>query len=334
MLLRIPARAVVASTVVVVVLLVVSTCSLLIGDYTMTLGDTLAAVVGRGDDGLGIYYVQEMRAPRVTAAILVGIALGVAGSIFQNVTGNPLGSPDIIGFTTGAATGALVQILLLGGDTDAVSLGALVGGFGTAAVVLGLTRRSGLTGNRLVLVGIGVGAVLAAVNSLLIVRASLSAAQTAAQWTAGSLNAVLWPRTVLLAIFVALLLVPAALLARPLGMLALGDDLASGAGVRVRRVRNGSVVVAVALVSVAIAVTGPLAFVALAAPQVARRLGGLATPGMASSGLVGALLVVTSDLVGQQLFAPTELAVGVVTGAVGGIYLVLLLAGEWRKQHG
>ncbi len=332
--LRLPVRTTVAVLVGLVVLAGLSVACLLVGDYDMTLGETLRALVGRGDDGLGIYFVQETRAPRVAAAALVGIALGVAGAIFQNVTGNPLGSPDIIGFTTGAATGALVQILLLGGDTDAVALGALLGGFGTAALVFGLTRAAGLTGNRLVLVGIGVGAVLAAINSLLIVRASLDAAQTAAQWTAGSLNAVLWPRTALLAVSVAVLLVPAALLARPLGMLALGDDLAAGTGVRVQRVRNASVVVAVALVSVAIAVTGPLAFVALAAPQVARRVGGQPTPGLLSSAVTGAVLVVASDLAAQRLFAPTQLAVGVVTGAVGGVYLVLLLAGEWRKQRG
>lgn len=332
--LRLPVRATISVVAGLAVLVVLAVGCLLIGDYEMTLGETLQALVGRGQDGLAIYFVQETRAPRVAAAILVGIALGVAGAIFQNVTGNPLGSPDIIGFTTGAATGALVQILLLGGDTDAVSAGALVGGFGTAAVVFGLTRSAGLTGNRLVLVGIGVGAVLAAVNSLLIVRASLDAAQTAAQWTAGSLNAVLWPRTTLLAISVALLLIPAIWLSRPLTMLALGDDLAAGTGVRVQRVRSAAVVVAVALVSVAIAVTGPLAFVALAAPQVARRIGGQATPGLLSSAVTGAVLVVASDLAAQRLFAPTQLAVGVVTGAVGGVYLVLLLAGEWRKQRG
>ncbi len=331
---RVPVRAAITVAAALAVLAVLAVAGLLIGDYDMGLGATLRALVGQGDDGLGIYFVQEVRAPRVAAAVLVGAALGAAGAIFQTVTGNPLGSPDIIGFTTGAATGALVQILLLGGDTDAVALGALVGGFGTAALVFGLTRASRLTGTRLVLVGIGIGAVLAAVNSLLIVRSSLDAAQTAAQWTAGSLNAVHWPRVALLALAMALLLVPAVLLARPLAMLTLGDDLARAAGVPVQRVRNGAVLVGVALVSVAIAVTGPIAFVALAAPQVARRVAGLATPGLGSSAVTGAVLVLLSDLAAQRLFAPTQLAVGVVTGAVGGVYLVVLLAMEWRKQHG
>lgn len=331
---RFTPRAAVAVGAMGVAVLVAAVAGLLIGDYPLSLPGTLLAALGLGDDPLAVYLVQETRAPRVVTALVVGAALGAAGHLFQTVTGNPLGSPDIIGFTTGAATGALVQILVTGGDTDAVALAALLGGVGTAAVVFGLTRSVGLSGTRLVLVGIGVGSALAAVNSLLIVRASLVAAQTAAQWLAGSLNAVLWPRATIVAVAVALLLVPAALLARPLGMLALGDDLARASGLPVQRVRNLAVLVGLALVSVATAATGPIAFVALAAPQIARRLAAAPLPGLAGSAFVGALIVQASDLAAQRLFAPTQLAVGVVTGAVGGVYLIVLLAGEWRKQRG
>lgn len=331
--LRFPRRAARAVVLLLLATVAVSVVAVLLGDYDLTPGQTLAALVGASDDPLASYLVQEVRAPRVVTALVVGAALGVAGALFQNVTGNPLGSPDIIGFTTGAATGALVQIIVVGGDTDQIALGALLGGFGTAAVVLALTR-GGLTGARLVLVGIGVGATLGAVNSLLMVRASLVAAQTAAQWLAGSLNAVMWPRALLTAAVVAVLVTAAALLARPLGMLALGDDLAQGTGVAARRVRWRSVVVGVALVSVATAATGPIGFVALAAPQVARRLTGTATPGVLASAVTGALLVQASDVLAQRLFAPNQLAVGVITGAVGGVYLIVLLVGEWRRQRG
>lgn len=332
--LRFTARSALAVSLTVVLLVVVAVAGLLVGDYGITLPATLRALVGGGEDPLAVYFVQESRAPRVFAALVVGAALGAAGHLFQNVTGNPLGSPDIIGFTTGAATGALVQILVNGGDTDAVAFGALLGGLGTAALVFGLTRSVGLTGARLVLVGIGVGSALAALNSLLMVRASLVAAQTAAQWLAGSLNAVLWPRATVVALAVAALLVPAVLVARPLAMLALGDDLARSAGIPVERVRAVALLTGVALVSIATAATGPIAFVALAAPQVARRVAGTALSGLLPSIVTGALIVQASDLAAQRLFAPTQLAVGVVTGAVGGVYLVVLLAGEWRKQRG
>ncbi|WP_235735758.1 FecCD family ABC transporter permease [Nocardioides alcanivorans] len=331
--LRFPPRAARAGGFVLLAIVAAALAGLLIGDYDMTFTETIRAALLLGDDPLAEYFVRDVRLPRVVTALVVGAALGIAGCLFQNVTGNPLGSPDVIGFTTGAATGALVQIIVAGASTHAVGVGALIGGFATAAIVLGLARSSGLDGGRLVLVGIGVGAALGAVNSLLMVRASLVAAQTAAQWLAGSLNAVLWPRATLVIVAVAVLSIPALLLARPLGMLALGDDTCSSAGIPVRRVRTGAVLTGVALVSVATAATGPIAFVALAAPQLARRLAGVPTPGVVGSALMGALLVQVSDLVAQRLFAPDELAVGVVTGAVGGIYLIILLAGEWRRNH-
>ncbi|MFT4286582.1 FecCD family ABC transporter permease [Nocardioides sp.] len=325
---RVRTAAVLGITVLAVIVLAV--VGMMIGDYGLSPRQVVEAVLGRGEDRLASYFVTELRAPRVVAAIVVGAALGVAGSLFQNVTGNPLGSPDIIGFTTGAATGALLQIIVLGGDTRAVAVGALVGGLGTAALVHLLVGQ--LTGQRLVLVGIGVGATLAAVNTLLVVRASLVAAQTAAQWLAGSLNAMLWPRVLLTTGAAVALVAVATALIRPLHQLALGDDLAYATGVPARRVRTAAVLVGVALVSVATAATGPIAFVALAAPQVSRRLAGNPLPGLAGPALTGAFLVLGSDILAQRLFAPTELAVGVVTGALGGVYLIVLLATDWRKR--
>lgn len=330
---RIAARPALTSLLTIVLLAAAAVTALMLGDYELSPREVLAALFGSGDDPLGNYFVDQVRAPRVVTAMVVGAALAVAGALFQTVTGNPLGSPDIIGFTTGAATGALIQIIVVGADSAGVSFGALAGGLGTAALVYGLSRRYGLTGQRLVLVGLGVGSMLAALNTLLVVRASLVAAQTAAQWLAGSLNAVLWPRATVTLVAVAVLLVVAGFLARPIELIALGDDLARGVGVRTQGTRTAAVLVGVALVSVATAATGPLAFVALAAPQVARRVAGTSSPGLASAALTGALMVLVSDLVAQRLFAPAELAVGVVTGAVGGVYLIVLLVSEWRKSR-
>ena len=204
-----------------VVVLALATVGMLIGDLHLSPGQVLSALVGDGDSPLTTYFVQEVRLPRVVAGITVGVALGVAGSIFQNVTGNPLGSPDITGFTTGSATGAVVVILLAGGSPAQVSLGALAGGALTAAAVWGLSRSAGLTGQRLVLVGLGVGATLAAVNTLLVARAELTAAQTAAQWLAGSLNTMLWSRVLLSLAATVVLLAACVPLARPLDLLSL-----------------------------------------------------------------------------------------------------------------
>lgn len=331
---RLERRPVVVGAVVAAVVLVVGVLAMTLGDYPLSARDVLAILVGRGQDPLGAYFVQEVRAPRVVAAVLVGAALGTSGAVLQTLSRNPLGSPDIIGLTTGAATGALVQIVLFGGDPRAVVLGALVGGLGTAVVVYALAWRGGVSGYRLVLVGIGVGATLAAVNALLVVRASLSAAQTAAQWLAGSLNAVLWPQVALLGLAAAVLLPLTWSLARPLAMMAMPDDVCVVAGLDVQRTRRRLLLLAVALMSVATATTGPVAFVALAAPHVARRLGRTAGPALGTAAVVGAALVLVADVVAQRLFAPTQLAVGVVTGSLGGVYLVVLLVTQWRRLRG
>jgi iron complex transport system permease protein len=168
-------------------------------------------------------------------------------------------------------------------------------------------------------------------NTLLVVRASLESAQTAAQWLAGSLNTMLWPKVIVVGVAVLLLAMVLVPVSRGLQQLAVGEDAARATGVDVRRVRTVAVVVGVALVSVATALTGPLAFVALAAPQVGRRLAGLTSPGLVSSALTGAVLVLGADLVAQHAFA-REFSVGVVTGALGGVYLIGLLALERRRR--
>lgn len=304
---------------------------ILIGDYGISLDQVLAAFLRTSEDPLAGYFVTQVRLPRAVCGLLVGAALGMSGAIFQTLSGNPLGSPDVIGFTTGAATGALVQIIVFNADTAAVAVAAVVGGLVTAGVVYGLSWHSGVAGFRLVLVGIGTGAILAAVNSLLVVRASLESAQTAAQWLAGSLNATLWPEVGAVALALAVLAPIAIVLSRALDQFPLGDAAATGLGVRVERSRVILVFVGVALMAVATAATGPIAFVALAAPHLVRKLTRSPAVGLLGAGLMGGVLVLVSDLIARRLFAPNELAVGAITGALGGLYLVWLLAVERRR---
>lgn len=325
-------RSVVVCAVLTTVVAALGVLALLIGDYPLTVGQALQALLGLGTDPLAQFFVQEQRLPRILAAVLVGAALAVSGAIFQSMSANPLGSPDIIGFTVGAATGALLQIIVFGGGSGAITVAALLGGFGTALIVYVLAYRQGLAGYRLVLVGIGVAAMLQAVNTLLVVRASLTAAQTAAQWLAGSFNASSWTDVAVVGGALVVLMPPAIVLGRRLTLMAMGDDLASGLGVRVERTRLWLVVVGVALVAIATATCGPIAFIALAAPQLARRLTLSVQVGLVPAALMGSALVLASDMVAQRLFAPTQLAVGVVSGSLGGLYLIWLLAREWRRR--
>ncbi|MBN9644385.1 iron chelate uptake ABC transporter family permease subunit [Corynebacterium sp. CCM 8862] len=325
-------RGIIVAACLLVAIAVVSVWSLMTGDYPVSAGGVLATLAGAGTDSMAGFFILELRAPRVVLALLLGAALGISGAIFQTLTANPLGSPDITGFTTGAATGAIIQIIVIGGGPLAIGLGALFGGAATGVTVYLLSRRQGVTGTRFVLIGIGVAAILQGVNGLLIVKASLTAAQTAAQWLAGSLNATGWGKVTVIAMALAVLVPAAFVLARPLTVLVTGADLATGLGVNVPAVRAALIVVGVGLVAVAVSAAGPIAFVALAAPQLAKRLTGSSGAGMGNAGLMGALLVVASDLVAMRIVAPVQLPVGIVTGSLGGIYLIWLLSRQWKKE--
>lgn len=321
---------VIASIVVVVVGVLIS---LMVGEYGLSPAESIKALFGDGNR-LGVYFVQEVRLPRVLGAVLVGAALGLSGALFQIVSGNPLGSPDIVGFTTGSATGALTAIIVFGASPSVTAMGAVLGGVLAAALIAFFAGGLGANGMRLVLVGIGISAALKAINTLLLVKAPLTAAQAAEQWNAGSLHGVGFGQLAWLAPAVLVTVPVLVWLSTPLSMLPLGEDLAVGVGVRAVRVRAVAVVVAVLLVALATAVAGPVAFVALAAPHLAKRLTNSAGAALGSSALVGAALVVVSDLVAQRLFAPAELAVGVITGSLGGVYLVILLALRFNRRNG
>ncbi|WP_432490839.1 FecCD family ABC transporter permease [Kineococcus gypseus] len=330
---RVDGRSAAVCAVLAALVVLVGAVSLGTGDYPLSVPEVLRTLAGRGERGAE-FIVLGLRLPRLVTGLLVGVALGVAGAVFQLVTRNPLGSPDVIGFTQGAVTGALVVLLVLGGAGAAVPAGAVLGGCATALAVHLLARGGGAAGHRLVLVGIGLTAVLQAANNYLLTRADVDRAQAAQVWITGSLNGRGWEQALPLGAGLALLLPVALVLSRPLGLLELGDDTARALGVRVGPVRTGVLAVGVVVTALAAMAAGPVAFVALAAPQVARRLTRAAGPGLVAAGLTGALVVAVSDLVAQRAFAPTQLPVGVVTGAVGGLYLAHLLASQWRRGRG
>ena len=327
---QVPWRVLILNVALVVLIAALAFWGMLQGDYNIAPDKVIPALLGEGKQ-ITVAFAQQ-RAARIVAALLVGAALGLSGAIFQVISGNALGSPDIIGFTNGAATGALLQIIVFNSGPVEVALGAVVGGLATSVLVWLLTRRTGLHGFRLVLVGIGVGSTLAAFNSLLVVRASLTQAQTAASWLAGSLNDITWERTYAL---MGLLLVVTPLLlmlVRPLGAIRFGDQVASGLGVSVNAYRVAALFIGVLLVSLATATTGPIAFVALAAPHIAKTLARSGGVGFTSAALMGALMVLGSDLIGRFAVPGRIIQVGVVTGAIGGLYLIYLIYLERKKS--
>lgn len=276
--------------------------------------------------------IWDIRLPRALTAMLVGAALAMSGAAMQSVSRNPLGSPDIVGLTTGAATGALIWLMLVGPSALGLALSALAGGGLTALAVLALAAGRGAPG--LVLTGFGLGAALAAVNGVILVRGDLDRAMGAALWLAGSLDARGWGDVALAASGIALAGPALAGAGRALALAEMGDDTARGLGIRVGRLRMVAVLAAVALAALATGAAGPIPFVALAAPQIARGLisGAAAGPAIATSALTGAVLTLGADLMTRTLPIAAAVPIGQMTGILGGIYLLGLLVRQARLR--
>jgi iron complex transport system permease protein len=262
---------------------------------------------------------------------IVGAALGVAGAIFQNLTRNPMGSPDVIGLDAGAFTGALFAITVLSGTSVQLATGSVLGGLLVAAVVSLLSAGRRFSGLRLVVIGIGVNAMVTAVNAWIVLRAELEVAIAAIGWSAGSLNGVDWSDLWIPFSVIAVLLTLMAALAPAMHQTALGDAVAVTTGVGLGRLRLLMVLVGVGCTATVTAVAGPLAFIALAPPQIGRRLAGAAGVPLLPAALTGAVLLQGADLLAQVLLAPVALPVGVVSTAIGGCYLIWLLTKEVRR---
>lgn len=303
-----------------------------LGSGTLQLSATqvIDALRGEGPANLTVI-VTQWRLPRVTMALLLGAALGLSGAIFQSLLRNPLGSPDVLGFNIGAYSGVLVAIVLFNSSIIGITSGALAGSLLTAVLVYLLAWRNGVETFRLIIVGIAVRALLYALNTWMLISASLESAMTAGLWSAGTLNGITWAKSlpVLAVILLAVLLLNA--LARRMRLLEMGDDTACALGVSVERSRLLLLLAGVMLTAAATAVAGPISFIALVAPQIARRLCANRNV-LLLTALTGALLLLAADVAAQRLFMPYQLPVGILTVSFGGIYLIWLLIRESRKK--
>ncbi|MNB69210.1 Ferric enterobactin transport system permease protein FepG [compost metagenome] len=327
-----PSRRLVFSCLLLVAAsLLIAVWSLRSGAVTLDFSQVFNALTGSAPRNITMV-VTEWRLPRVVMAILVGAALGVSGAIFQSLLRNPLGSPDVMGFNTGAWSGVLVAMVLFGQHLTAIAFAAMAGGILTSLVVWLLAWRNGIETFRLIIIGIGIRAMLMAFNTWLLLHASLETSLSAGLWNAGSLNGLTWAKTLPATPIIALMMVCSWLLVRRMRLLEMGDDSACALGVSVERSRLTLMLVAVVLTAASTAIAGPISFIALVAPHIARRISGTARWGLTQSALCGALLLLAADLCAQQLFMPYQLPVGVVTVSLGGIYLIVLLVQESRKK--
>jgi iron complex transport system permease protein len=303
--------------------------ALLVGSSGIPIGDVLAALASPNADAA--FVVRVLRLPRVLTAVLAGVALGASGFLLQGLLRNPLGSPDVMGVTAGAGLAVVVAIGAELPPTRLPLVAALGAGAATLLVHL-LATRAGASGARLVLAGVGVHAAASAAVALVVARLPVGRLGAAEVWLAGSLHARNWEHVQAAVLGTAVALPLAFLLLRRLAVLQLGDESAVAVGVRLRSARAQLLACSALLAGTAVAVAGPLGFVALGAPHLARRVTGpLGGPALALSALLGGLLVLAADVVGQRLLAPTALPAGVVTAALGAPFLLWLLHTGGRR---
>lgn len=341
-----PARILNRTAILAAAVVVLFAVHILLGSYTVTIPDffkILAAHLTGGERIPGAsFIVMENKLPRAIIGIMIGIAFGLSGALFQTMLRNPLASPDVIGISGGASAAAVTAIVIFGATGPAVSVAALVGALGVAGLIYTIssggairgTSKGSAAGNRLILAGVGIGAALNAVVNFMMTRADIQTAAGALIWLNGSLNSANWDRAGILALALAILVPAVAVIAGPLRMLELGDDAAAGLGTRVTMSRLAIVIIAVALAAVATAAAGPVAFVAFLAGPIARRFTRKAS--LPAAAFVGALIVLTADYfafnVAPLILGGTVLPVGVITGALGAPFLLWLLVTANRKD--
>ena len=302
--------------------------SMYLGDFPVAPGDIvrslLSPLTGEANKGVD-FIVLSVRLPRATLAVLTGACFALSGIIFQTILRNPLASPDIIGISHGASAAAVAAIILFGLSGLVVSVVAFGGAVATALAIYGLAWRNGVTAYRVVLIGIGAAAMMGAVISYLFTRARLLDVQQALAWLVGSLNAAATADILPLALALLVLVPLTVALVRGLNALQLGDDTATALGARVELIRLGLMLAAVGYAAFATAAVGPVGFVALVSGPIARILLNGAGKGFVEAGLVGALVMLGSDLIAQHALPQVQLPVGVVTGLLGALFLLWLL---------
>lgn len=332
---RVPVRVVTVSATLFAIAVVAAVVAITLGDYPLTLRDVAEALLG-GGESFHRTIVTEWRLPVATAAVVFGALLGVGGAIFQSLTRNPLGSPDVIGFDAGSYTAVVVTILVLGSTSYwGIATAAITGGLMTALVVYLLAYRRGVQGFRLIIVGIGISAMLGSINAYLITRADIKDAMTVGFWGAGSIGRVSWTSMVPSLLIAAVIVITAVLLAPALRRLELGDDAATTLGTRPTPARLGLIVIGVATVALVTAAAGPIGFIALAAPQLARRITRSPGVSLVAAAAMGAALLALAHLLSlviAQFYR--SIPVGLITVCLGGLYLIWLLIRETRKHFG
>lgn len=297
------------------------------GEYPIVPLDVVKTVVGIGDGGGNYdFIVNTLRLPRALVAFLVGVALAVSGAILQGITRNPLAAPDIVGVNAGAGLAAVTLIVVFPSASSALLPPAAFGGAFAVAVLLYLLAGRASSPLRLILIGIGLGAIATALTTTMIVFGEIFQVAKALVWLTGSVYGRTWEHLYSLVPWLLVFVPLSFALSRNLNVFDLGEEVARGLGSRVEAGRGVLLLCSVALAAAAVATAGAIGFVGLIAPHIARRLVGPSYGGLLpTSAMTGGALVVLADLVGRVSFGATEIPAGIVTAAIGAPFFLYLL---------
>ncbi|WP_414495316.1 FecCD family ABC transporter permease [Streptomyces sp. CRN 30] len=326
---RAQVRVLYVGTALLLAVVLAAAATLTAGRLGIGLADLPSALAGNAT-GVDAFVIDRLRGPRLVVAVAAGAAFGLSGALFQSVTRNPLGSPDVIGIAPGAGAGAALVALLFS-DHVPVAVGALLGALAAMAIVYVATGTGFRNPTRLIIAGVAVSAMATAFIQYIVYAIERDQATVLASYLNGSLTARSWEDAGTVGLVLLVCAPLAALLSRPLSMAEMGETTAAALGAPARRTYTSAVVLSIVLSAGAVTAAGPIAFIALTAPQIARRISRGSGPHLALSGLMGALLLVLADLAAQHAPVFEDLPVGIWTMALGGAYLGYLLAREWRK---
>lgn len=320
-------RPAVSLVLLIILLLLVAFYGLYVGNEDEGAWVVLLTLFGYGDPFLA-FLIHELRGPRILAAVVAGAGLGAGGCLLQTMARNRLATPNIVGLDNGATAFAIASIVAVPISLATPAL-ALIGAATAAALAFGLSGGMGSKGYRFIVMGVGIGAVFGALTNFMLARTDMDSANAAYPWTVGSLNA--RPDEALWWMFICLVfcLPIGAFLTRSLNIMRLSDQVAISLGVAMYRVRWLTLAITVCLTGFAVALAGPVGMIALVAPEAARHIIAANRVSVWHAAVFGSLFLLLADIVGQRLWSPIEIPVGLITAIVGSPYLIWLLL---RKQ--
>lgn len=311
------------NVILIALIIAMAVFSLVYGDKIYSLDTVFRVIIGENIQGAS-FSVGRLRLPRMLIGIMAGASFGIAGNTFQTMLRNPLASPDIIGISSGCSVSAVFCILVLHISGGIVSIISVVFGLLISLIIYMLSRGTGFSGGRLILIGIGVQAITNAMVSYMILKSTQYNVPSALRWLSGSLNGMSMKDVPIILSVLVIFGGISIVLTKYIQILELGDELATTLGININILRVVLIVCSVVLIAFATAITGPIAFVSLLAGPIAIKLTGSSSANAFSAALVGAILVLAGDIIAQFAFT-TRFPVGVITGMIGAPYMLILL---------